>query len=212
MNVEQRLLQTFERVDRVEPSADLWSRVVHSIEEDRAHRRRIVWSTVAATAVLLGLVGVGAAFMRDGVFGPYVERRVMEAIEVVGLVVVVVVMGPAVRRFGRHYVRDLFPTEEHLADRLLGLIDVAYYLVFAGYILLTTRLEFELGVVGGSAARDVTRQLEEAAVRFGGLLLTMGVLHAVALAAFPLVALVHNSTRRGRSLRRARWPRGGSVG
>lgn len=200
MNVEQRLLHAFELLDRVEPSSDLWSRVVHSIDEDRAHRRRVVWSSVATIAVLLGLVAVGAAFVRDGVFGPYVDRRVMEMLEVAGAAFVVAVMAPALRRFGRNYVHDLFPAADRVADGLLRLVDVAYYLVFAGYILMTTQFEFRLGVAGLPAARDLGQQLEEASTRFGGLLLVMGVLHATALVVLPVVALIHNSTRHGRPL------------
>lgn len=209
MNVEQRLLRAFEQVDRVEPSADLWSRVVHSIDEDRVHRHRVAWSLVAAALVLIGLVAVGAASVRDGVFGPYVERPVMEALELVGAVVVVVVMGPAVRRFGRNYAHDLFPTAERVVTMLLRLIDVAYYLVFAGYILMTTQFEFELGTAGRPASRALGQQLEEAAIRFGGLLLIMGILHAVTLVVLPVIALVHNSTRRGRAL--PGWMRTGGV-
>ena len=209
MNVEQRLLRAFEQVDRVEPSDDLWTRVVHSIDEDRSHRRRIVWSTVATVAVFLGLVAVGAAFVRDGVFGPYVERPVMEALELVGAVVLVVVMGPAVRRFGRNYAHDLFPADERFATALLRLIDVAYYLVFAGYVLMTTQFEFELGVAGRPASRALAQQLEEAAIRFGGLLLSVGVLHAATLVVLPVVALVHNSTLRDRALPRSM--RGGGI-
>lgn len=204
MNVEQRLLRAFEQVERVEPSTDLWSRVVHSIDEDRAHRRRVIRSVVATVAVLLGLVAVGAASMRDDVvYGAHVDRRVMEMLELVGLVVVVAVMGPAVRRFGRNYAHDLFPAEPRVATGLLRLVDVAYYFVFTGYILITTEFDFERGVVDLLASRDLAQQLEEAAIRFGGLLLVMGVLHAMTLLTLPVVALVHNSTRRGRAL--PRW-------
>ena len=209
MNVEQRLLRAFEQVDRLEPSADLWNRVVHSIEEDRTHRRRVVRSSVATVATLLALVAVGFASMRDGVFGQYVERWVMEVLEIGGLTVVVLVMGPAVRRFGRNYALDLFPRKGELATRLLGVIDVAYYLVFAGYILMTTQFEFELGVRGLPASRDLEQQLHEACVRLGGLLLLMGLLHAATLIVLPLVALIHNSTRRGRAL--PRWLRNAGV-
>lgn len=209
MNVEQRLLRAFEQVDRLEPSADLWNRVVHSIDEDRAHRRRVVRSSVATGAALLALVAIGFASMRDGVFGQYVERWVMELLEFVGLTVVVLVLGPAVRRFGRNYALDLFPRPDELGAKLLGLIDVAYYLVFAGYILLTTQFEFELGVTGMPAAHDLAQQLHEASVRLGGLLLLMGLLHAVTLIVLPLVALVHNSTRHGRAL--PRWLRNAGV-
>lgn len=211
MNVEQRLLHALERVGRVEPSTDLWARVVHSIDEDRAHRRRVVWSIVASAAVLSGLVAVGAAWLRDGVLGAYVEPSVMEALELAGSVLVVVVMGPAVQRFGRHYAHDLFPSARHLATTLLRLIDVAYYLVFAGYILLTTQLEFEPGVTGRRAGANLADQLAEAALRFGGLLLLMGVLHALTLVVLPFVALVHNSSRRHRALSGARRHAGVTV-
>jgi hypothetical protein len=205
MSVEQRLLRAFDEVDRVEPSPDLWNRVVHSIDEDRAHRRRVVRSSVATVAALLALVAIGFASTRDGVFGTHVERWVMESLEFVGLTVVVLVMGPAVRRFGRNYALDLFPRQHGFGTKLLGLIDVAYYLVFAGYILLSTQFEFELGVTGRPASQDLAQQLHEASVRLGGLLLTMGLLHAVTLVVLPLVALVHNCTQHGRPL--PRWLR-----
>jgi len=205
MNIEQRLVRAFDQVNRIEPSTDLWSRVVHSIDEDHAHRRRVVWSIVSAITVLAGLIAVGAAFMRDGRSGPYVARPVMELLELVGLVVVVVVMGPAVRRFGRNYAHDLFPAMRGFASVLLRLLDLAYYLVFTGYILITTQFEFELGVTGRPASLDLAQQLREAAIRFGGLLLLIGVLHAAALVTLPVIALVHNSTRRGAAL--PRWLR-----
>jgi hypothetical protein len=203
MSIEQRLLRAFEQVDRLEPSDDLWSRVVHSIDEDRAHRRRLIRSTLAAVGVLLGLVAVGAMFIRNGVVGTFVEPEVLEILELVGLFTAVVVMGPAMRRFGRNYVSDLFPATPDLASMLLRLVDVAYYLVFAGYVLLTTH--FEPGVRRPSMAPELAQQLQEAAIRFGGLFLLMGVLHAVTLFILPMVALVHNSTRRGRAL--PRWLR-----
>jgi len=205
VTIEQRLHDAFRHVDRLEPSADLWNRVVHSIEEDRAHRRRVIVSIGIFLAVLAGLVAVGALALRDGPAGADVSRPVMEVLEIVGLTVVVAVLGPAIRRFGRHYAEDLFVAERSLATILLRLLDVAYYLVFAAYILMTTQFEFELGVASMPAARDLPQQLQEAAIRFAGLLLLMGVLHALMLVALPVVALVHNSTRRGRPL--PRWLR-----
>lgn len=203
MNVEQRLLHALRHSGPFEPSADLWSRVLHSIEEDRAHRRRVTGSIAVTVLVLAGLIAAGAAALRDGPAGSYVHRPAMETLELIGLGVLVVVLGPAIRRFGRNFAHDLFPCERALAAGMLRLLDVAYYLVFAAYILLTTQLQFELGVAGMPAALDLAQQLEEAAIRVGGLLLLMGVLHASTLAALPFVALVHNSTRRGRSL--PRW-------
>lgn len=200
MSVEQRLQDAFRQLDRVEPSPDLWTRVVHSIEEDRTHRHRVVVSVAATLAVLAALVAVGALALRDGPFGTYVDRPVLEALEIVGLTALVVVLGPAIRRFGRHYAEDLFVVDHPLATSMLRLLDLAYYLVFAAYVLLTTQFEFELAVAARPASLDLAQQLHEAAVRVGGLLLLMGVLHALTLFALPFVALIHNSTRRRRPL------------
>lgn len=203
MNVEQRLHSALRNIERIEPSTDLWSRVVHSIDEDRAHRRRVAVSAAATILVLAGLVAVGAASVQTGRFGRVMNRPVMEALEIIGLVTIVIVLGPAIRRFGRNFSHDLFPDEQPLADALLRLLDVAYYLVFAAYILMTTQFEFEFGVAGMPASLDLAQQMQEAAIRFGGLLLLIGILHTLTLFALPFVALVHNSTRRRRPL--PRW-------
>lgn len=104
-DVEQRLADAFAHADRLEPSPDLWSRVVHSIEEDRLHRKRLPRTAITAGAVLAAPV--------------------------------VVALGPAVRRFGRGYASDLFTTSRSTARAMLRLLDLAYFLIFGGYILLT---------------------------------------------------------------------------
>jgi hypothetical protein len=200
MTIEQRLTGALRGLDQLEPSVDLWDRVVHSIDEDRAHRRRVIGSVAVALLVLAALGGAAALSLRDGPFGIHVARPVMEAIEFVGLVVVVAVLGPVIRRFGRHFAEDLFVADRTIATALLRLLDVAYFLVFAAYVLMTTQFEFEVGVARRPASLDLAQQLHEAAIRFGGLLLLMGVLHALTIAALPFVALVHNSTRRHRPL------------
>lgn len=199
MTIEQRLVAALSHVDQVEPSPDLWSRVVHSIEEDRRHRRRVLLtgaSVVVAAAVLLA---VGAANLADGEFGRYVHRPTMAVLELAALVCLTLALAPAIRRFGRGYVDDLWPARGVMAKALLRLVDVAYHLVFAGYILVTTRFEFQ------PSGRDglLADQVQGALGRIGGLLLIMGLLHAVTMMALPLIALVDNSTRAGRPL--PRW-------
>ncbi len=197
MNVEQRLVHALRTVDQVAASSDLWSRVLHSIEEDRAHRRRVVQSVLAGVAVVAVLVAAGYLAMTDGIFDRHVKLNVMEAIETVALVALVAVLGPAIRRFGRNYAADLLPATPGTATSLLRLLDVAYYLVFAGFIMLTSDLDFDKTRVFLDA------QLQDAFARIGGLLLVMGLLHAVTIMVLPVVALVFNSTRVGRKL--PRW-------
>jgi hypothetical protein len=197
VNVEQRLVNALRANDRVEPSADLWSRVVHSIEEDRAHRRRVITSFVISIAVAAGLVLLGLVNVIDTPSGRQVRIPAMELIETVALIALVAVLGPAIRRFGRGYAYDLWRTTPDMPTALLRLLDVAYLLVFGGYILLTTYFDFGRSPIG------VAEQVEDLCWRVGGLVLTMGLLHAATIMVLPVVALVSNSTRVGRAL--PRW-------
>jgi hypothetical protein len=197
VNIEQRLVDALRSVDRVEPSEDLWSRVVHSIEEDRAHRRRVVESFASVIFAATGLALVGILNVVEAPSGRRVRLEAMELIETIALVLLIAVLGPAIRRFGRGYGRDLWRSNPDTADALVRLLDVAYLLVFGGYLLLTAHFDFESATIG------IARQLEDLGWRIGGLLLTMGLLHAATIMTLPVVALIANSTRRGRPL--PRW-------
>lgn len=197
MNVERRLVDALRSVDRVEPSPDLWSRVLHSIEEDRAHRRRVLESIASITLTVAGLTVLGALNVVDLPSGRQVRLGVMELIETIALVLLVAVLGPAIRRFGRGYAHDLWRSTPDTPTTLVRLLDVAYLLVFAGYIMLTAHFDFERSTIG------VAQQLEDLGWRIGGLVLTMGLLHAATIMTLPVVALIANSTRRGRPL--PRW-------
>ena len=200
--VEQRLIDAFTIADRIEPSEDLWTRVVHSIDEDRAHRRRVVGSTLICLGVLLALVASALPFLRDDLLGTSIEPLAFEALVSVALLTVVVTLGPAIRRFGRNYTADLWPGNPVVARSIVRLLDIGYFLVFIGYVLVTVRFDHYEG--RALASREhLAEQLTSASVRVGGLLLLIGVLHALTMLALPFVALVDNSTRRGRKL--PRW-------
>jgi hypothetical protein len=211
VTVEQRLVHALRSADRVEPSADLWSRVVHSIEEDRVHRRRVVVSTITTAAMLAVLTIIGAVGLTDGPEGRYVRLPVLQFVQLAVLVALVAVLGPAIRRFGRGYATDLWRSSPSTASILVTLLDLAYVLVFAGYIMLTTLLDLDTSdsVIGNCRLTSVDcadylpDQMRFTAFRIGGLVLVMGVLHAVTIVVLPAVALVSNSTRVGRAL--PRW-------
>jgi hypothetical protein len=194
MNVEHRLVHALRAADRVAPSGDLFGRVVHSIEEDRAHRRRFIMSAVASFATVTVLVRAGFLALVDGPDGRQIRLPVIELIETVALVMLIAVLGPAIRRLGRGYANDLWPTTPATATALLRLLGLAYLLFFTGYILLSSELDFETsGVL-------VAEQVHEAGYRIGGLVLAMGLLHAATIMVLPIVALVSNSTRVSREL------------
>lgn len=200
MNVEHRLVRALQQTGRVAPSPDLFARVVHSIEEDRQHRRRVIRAAIVLVLTAAAASVVVVTSLRDASAGTFVHRRTFEVLQLVVLTSVAVVLGPAIRRFGRGYAHDLFPATPVTGAALLRLLDVAYGLVVAGYILMTT----ELSAAGARVSGDLlAEQLSTAAARLGGLLLVLGVLHAATLVVLPAVALVHNSTRLGRAL--PRW-------
>jgi hypothetical protein len=197
VSVEQRLVDALRAADRVEPSTDLWSRVLHSIEEDKAHRRRVVTSVAVTIAMAAGLIVFGLVNLIETPAGRQVRTPAMELIETIALVALVAVLGPAIRRFGRGYADDLWHTTPAVPASLLRLLDVAYLLVFGGYILMTTSFDFGWSLIG------VAQQVEDLCWRVGGMVLSMGLLHAATIMTLPVVALVSNSTRVGRSL--PRW-------
>lgn len=199
MTTEQRLIDAFDAARAFEPSPDLWSRVVHSIEEDGRHRRRVWTSALAVAATLLAAIAVAASSVTMTTAGRRLDWRVLETLEAVALLVLIVTLGPAIRRFGRGYTHDLLGSQGDTAGALLRLLDVAYYLVFAGYVLLTTHLT----APAAFRVAELGTQVEEAALRVGGLLLVMGVLHAATFMAMPLVGLVIKANRTGRPL--PRW-------
>ena len=199
MTIEQRLTRAFQHVDAVDPSPDLWARVVHSIDEERRHRQRVVATAGAIVATLVAVVAIAGLALRENRYGRFVDRPTLEVLEIVVLSIVVLALGPAIRRFGRGFAADLWPGDSVAPGALLRLLDVAYFLVFSGYILLTTEFDFR----SAFGPETLGEQLGESAQRIGGLLLIVGLLHALTIAALPMVALIDNSTRARKPLPRS---------
>lgn len=192
MSVEQRLRDTLAQFDSVEPAPDLFGRVQRSVAEDQARRRRL-GRTAAAIAVALSVsilaVAGSAAVSSAGTI--VVEAWPLVVVETGLLSAMVVAFGPLIRRFGSVFVEDVFGgSSEGVGFAFLRLLDLAYYLLFAGYVILT----LPVSDLGGR--RALVPMLEMTFDRFGGLVLLMGVMHAVTITALPLVGLIHASTVR----------------
>lgn len=191
--VEQRLIDALRSTERVDPSPDLWSRVVHSIDEDRAHRRRVRAAVVATLGTLGALVLAGWLALEDVEGGVRVQPAVLEVLRIVAFISLIATLGPAIRRFGRNFTDDLWRNAPQTGTALLRLLDIAYYLVFAGWTVMTH---------GAMPPDDalLAEQLGQAVGLTGGLLIIMGLLHAVTVMLLPFVALISNSTRAGTPL------------
>jgi hypothetical protein len=115
---------------------------------------------------------------------------VVELVTNVVLVLIVVVLGPLIKRFGRAYAGDVFRANPRTGKSYLVLMDVAYYLIFASYILFTMRFEPRPGWKLSTAA-----QLQDEVVRVAGMLLIMGALHGLNVLSLPLVARLLGMSR-----------------
>lgn len=111
------------------------------------------------------------------------EWWVLELIVTLLLVAILLILGPVIRRFGKSYAADIFRSNPRTGKSYLVLMDVAYYLIFTAFILLTTSFEPK-----AAWSQDVgAEQLESAAVRVGGMLLLMGILHGLNVITLPVI-------------------------
>ncbi len=190
MSVEQLLRETLHRADSYEVSPDLFARVKRSIQEDRAHRRRVraavAWSIVGLLSVAVYLV----------IFAEVVDGRVtwpwwaLEALTAAILVTLILVLGPLIRRFGGIFATSVFTAHPSTAHHFLRVLDVAYYLVFTAFVLIEIQVvprEEWLGPTGTAV------HLQWLADRVGAMLLLMGVLHAITIALLPVLGVLYSS-------------------
>lgn len=99
------------------------------------------------------------------------------------LLVIVLVLGPLIKRFGKTYAGDVFRANPRTGKSYLVLMDIAYYLIFSAYILFTVNFARQPGWTSTVSAT----QFQDSTVRLGGMLLVMGILHGLNVLSLPLV-------------------------
>ena len=107
------------------------------------------------------------------------------------LIGIVVILGPVIKRFGRAYAGDIFRANPRTGKSYLVLMDVAYYLLFAAYILGTATFEPSFAWTNSTAA-----VLQDEVVRVAGMLLIMGLLHGLNVLSLPLIGRLLGMSRR----------------
>src|SRR3954454_2798360 len=175
-----------------EPSPDLFARVVGSIADDRARRRRV------RTIALVWVVGVAAVALLTVTLTPKDEEGmhmpwwILELATNVVLIGMALWLGPFIKRFGRAYAADVFHDNPLTGKSYIVLTDIVYYLIFAAYILFTIRTE-----PPSLLTDDVTAtQVKEVAARLGGILLIIGVLHGLNIVIMPVLGRLFSLNRR----------------
>jgi hypothetical protein len=203
MTAEEQLTAVFSAADQYQPSPDLFEKITRSIEEDAAHRKRV------RRIVILGLVALGfvavylflAVERVDGGFEmPFWS---IEVLVTGAMAASVLLLGPAIRRFGTAFESDIFRSSPETGSSFLALMDVAFYLIFGAYTFMTIQYA---PPINDPAAQRLVEWVGWEFQRFAGLLLLMGLLHAVTMVALPVVGLVFSA-----NMRRARRDRLGEA-
>jgi len=180
-----------EAADAVTESSDLLARVKSSIADDRRlraqHRRRVGIGLAIAGAA--GAISFATTQSRQGEL--IMDWWVLELMSVAGLVALALWLGPFIRRFGKSYAADVFRSNPRTGKSFVVLMDVAYYLVFFAYILFTVQFEPSDGweqTVNAAQLRGTT-------VRYGGILLIVGLLHGLNVITLPLMGRLMSLNR-----------------
>jgi hypothetical protein len=191
--VEQRLRDAlFDEADSLDESDDLFSRVALSIDDDRQmqrqRRRRI-----AVIACLVGaLVAVVLATTERTKGELVMDWWVLELMWFAGMVFLALWLGPFIRRFGKSYAADVFRANPRTGKSFIVLMDVAYYLIFFAFILFT--VQFAPDADWGDTVNAA--QVQACAVRLGGILLIVGVLHGLNVLMLPIIGRIFTLNRR----------------
>ena len=194
MSLERRITEALHQTDDYQPSVDLFARLSRSIEEDKAHRRRI---RSGSAAVMVGF-GILVAFLialanhdPDGVL--VLPKWSMQVVVFGLLTSCLLVFGPAIRRLGQPYLADVFHMSPATGERFSRLLDIAYYLFFGGGMTLQSRPD--RAWISHSRKRQPGFGVEQVAL----FLTILGLAHVGNLLLLPIVGLLFSSvTRRAR--------------
>lgn len=195
MSLERRIADALHATDDYEPSLNLFARLQRSIEEDRAHRRRVritIGLAFVGVALLAGFLGAVAQRSPDGIIT--VPKWSVQVVVASVLITVLISLGPVLRRLGSPLLEDVFHLNPPTGQRFSRLLDIAFYLFFGGLIVT--------GFDTRGLAERVRASSEEAWIglaQIAGFLVRLGVIHTINLALLPLIGLLFTSlTRRAR--------------
>jgi hypothetical protein len=178
------------------PSPDLFARVLDSVHDDQARRRRLrrdVAAWVAAVAAATTLVLVLTPRSNGELHMPW---WILELATNLALVGIAVWLGPFIKRFGRAYAADVFHDNPLTGKSYIVLTDIVYYLIFAAYIMFTVQFAPQSTWNNQFTGLVTAEQLTYEVARIGGILLIIGVLHGLNIVLMPVLGRLFSLNRR----------------
>ncbi|HKX65959.1 MAG TPA: hypothetical protein VJN29_01945 [Intrasporangium sp.] len=178
------------------PSPDLFARVLDSVHDDQARRRRLrrdVAAWVAGVAAATTLVLVLTPRSNGELHMPW---WILEVATNLALVAIALWLGPFIKRFGRAYAADVFHDNPLTGKSYIVLTDIVYYLIFSAYILFTVRFAPQSTWNNEFTGLVTAEQLTVEVARIGGILLIIGILHGLNIVLMPVLGRLFSLNRR----------------
>lgn len=194
MSAVEELLRDalFDAAGGLDESEDLFARVRLSIEDDRTLRRQRRGRVLVVASLVAAVASVVAATIDHQQGAWIMDWWILELLWFAGMVGLALWLGPFIRRFGKSYAADVFRANPRTGKSFIVLMDVAYYLIFTAFILFTVQFQ-----PAGDWAHTVTaEQMRATAVRVGGILLIVGVLHGANVLLLPVIGRLLTMNRR----------------
>lgn len=120
----------------------------------------------------------------------------LEVLKIVVLVIFAVGLHQMIRRFGKTYAADVFEATPQIGRSFILLADMAYYLIFAAYILFNLHFERPVresdGQILGYRWEEMVgaAQLQDSVFSVAGICLIIGILHGINVFVLPFVGSV----------------------
>lgn len=194
-HLEDRITKAL-RSSPTRPSSDLFERVVDSIEADRRRRRTLLavgtGAAVSAAALTATILALTPRSPNGDLAMPW---WILELGTTLVLLALAVWLGPFIKRFGRAYAADVFHDNPLTGKSYIVLTDVVYYLIFAAYILMTATFAPTVEWNNSSTGTVTSEQVQGAAIRVGGILLVIGVLHGLNIVLMPVLGRLFSLNR-----------------
>lgn len=121
----------------------------------------------------------------------------LELLKVAILIVLAVGLHQLIRRAGKGYATEVFESTPHVGGAFITLADMAYYLIFAAYVLFNVnferpaRYDGQGNFVGYRWEETISAvQLQDSLSSIAGICLVIGILHGINVFVLPFVGSV----------------------
>ncbi|MCH8823980.1 MAG: hypothetical protein IH984_10770 [Planctomycetes bacterium] len=122
--------------------------------------------------------------------------QTLESLTIVAMLILAIGLHQLIRRFGKNYAAEIFRSTPSIGTSFLILADVAYYLIFAAYILSNVHFERVYRTLSDGSRIDIwaervnASQLQDSVSSIAGICLIIGILHGLNVFVLPFIGSI----------------------